>query len=466
MNFQVRALSGAMIAVPAEILTRANIERMANGRQLAECRNGPGCTRRGTCPFVHLDGARGAAAAEAEAAVSDAPADAAALMVLVVRTTGERVSVPLTALVANPASEYLRVTTALQRDTAAPPPWRHECKGHPAHLQDSQCRFAHFAAVAAAAAAAVEPAVATRPSTRPVEPGTKYCIVCADDLDAVTAPRKRFVACGRHGHRTCGQCLAQFVLGTWGARATPGVVPQLTCIADGCDDERALRPGEVARLLVDSDNDDAIDAFLAAQQAARDAIALASATRRVDEILRMDRSRAEAAARALGLRAVAAAMRHSDAYCCPQCNYGPVELNGCSDLQSHHEVDAVGAGGISNACANCGFFAATIDQWRPWDGVVRLDEERLALPLRVRGRGRGGGRGRGAGRGAGGGRGRGGVADGEGVAAAALAVEAPADASAPSPAPAPVTSGAASQQRTRRHRYWRPRGRGAAAVAS
>jgi hypothetical protein len=51
---------------------------------------------------------------------------------------------------------------------------------------------------------------------------------------------------------------------------------------------------------------------------------------------------------------------------CGRCNLGPVDHMACNSLRTHH-----GDGGISNACAGCGWFAATIGEWPLWDGVLR-----------------------------------------------------------------------------------------------
>ena len=51
-------------------------------------------------------------------------------------------------------------------------------------------------------------------------------------------------------------------------------------------------------------------------------------------------------------------------YMCPKCSFGPVAHAYCRHLDTHHKDPR----GISNACPKCGFFAANIDQWRPWDG--------------------------------------------------------------------------------------------------
>ena len=60
-----------------------------------------------------------------------------------------------------------------------------------------------------------------------------------------------------------------------------------------------------------------------------------------------------------------ASYNSSNALQCPQCGHGPVPYIHCSNLQSHH-----GAGGVSNACPQCNFFAPTTAGWRPWDGTV------------------------------------------------------------------------------------------------
>ena len=61
-----------------------------------------------------------------------------------------------------------------------------------------------------------------------------------------------------------------------------------------------------------------------------------------------------------------------NAWMCPECEVGPVGRDKCTDLRTHHaQGSRGGVGGINNACANCGFFADSIDGWCLWDGKVR-----------------------------------------------------------------------------------------------
>ena len=76
------------------------------------------------------------------------------------------------------------------------------------------------------------------------------------------------------------------------------------------------------------------------------------------------------------------------AFMCGNCSFGPIEHVNCLDLRSHHGESRGGAVKVSNACPACGWFAPTLNQWKPWDGVVvgqpaaaRRKEEKLALSM-------------------------------------------------------------------------------------
>lgn len=48
---------------------------------------------------------------------------------------------------------------------------------------------------------------------------------------------------------------------------------------------------------------------------------------------------------------------------CRNCKFGPVVLQGCSDLLAHN-----GESGISNSCPQCGWLGSSWDDWLEWDG--------------------------------------------------------------------------------------------------
>ena len=63
-------------------------------------------------------------------------------------------------------------------------------------------------------------------------------------------------------------------------------------------------------------------------------------------------------------------------YTCRNCMYGPVQLNGCSDLAAHHNErteDYIYR--VSNSCPACGHFELDISDWDPWNGKVHIPTE-------------------------------------------------------------------------------------------
>jgi len=64
--------------------------------------------------------------------------------------------------------------------------------------------------------------------------------------------------------------------------------------------------------------------------------------------------------------------QYPNARMCPQCQHGPVLLEGCYDLMAHHGEARAGGRRISNACPQCGFLGREAGQWRPWDGEMRI----------------------------------------------------------------------------------------------
>lgn len=69
---------------------------------------------------------------------------------------------------------------------------------------------------------------------------------------------------------------------------------------------------------------------------------------------------------------------------CLRCHYGPVLLNGCTDLMAHHNDQ-----GRSNACPRCGWFTNNAQDWLPWDGKLASQGQTIARGKRKRRRKRG-----------------------------------------------------------------------------
>ena len=77
--------------------------------------------------------------------------------------------------------------------------------------------------------------------------------------------------------------------------------------------------------------------------------------------------------------ALVAALRRSipDARQCQKCQFGPVDLYGCSNLRTHHRqkqnghLDAKGNQVvIDNSCPQCGWFAENRGDWPEWNGEL------------------------------------------------------------------------------------------------
>ena len=52
---------------------------------------------------------------------------------------------------------------------------------------------------------------------------------------------------------------------------------------------------------------------------------------------------------------------------CARCFLGPVDLDGCANLASHHG-ESDGRGRVDNSCPRCGWFADSWEMWPVWDG--------------------------------------------------------------------------------------------------
>lgn len=68
---------------------------------------------------------------------------------------------------------------------------------------------------------------------------------------------------------------------------------------------------------------------------------------------------------------------------CPQCNYGPVILNRCEDLQMHNQETRPGdTATADNRCPRCQFFCSRAGGWNVWKGVPNQDTLNVNLTLR------------------------------------------------------------------------------------
>jgi hypothetical protein len=64
--------------------------------------------------------------------------------------------------------------------------------------------------------------------------------------------------------------------------------------------------------------------------------------------------------------------KYRGAFMCPRCLTGPVTREACTDLAAHHGQRNASGVAINNACAHCGFFGRDSNEWRVWDGVLRI----------------------------------------------------------------------------------------------
>lgn len=67
----------------------------------------------------------------------------------------------------------------------------------------------------------------------------------------------------------------------------------------------------------------------------------------------------------------------NSAYMCGSCSFGPIEHFNCYNLQTH-QGEQRGSGRVNNGCPQCGWFAADLNEWRRWDGVVWSERQAAA----------------------------------------------------------------------------------------
>ena len=75
-------------------------------------------------------------------------------------------------------------------------------------------------------------------------------------------------------------------------------------------------------------------------------------------------------------------------YSCRKCGDGPVRIDGCSVMTTHHgQLDSTGRGNMNNACSKCGNFSESRSAgWKPFqvptlDDLLRLDEANMGQKL-------------------------------------------------------------------------------------
>ena len=203
----------------------------------------------------------------------------------------------------------------------------------------------------------------------------EMCIVCSQ-------PVSSYIRCAL-GHCTCDNCLTKYVTITW-ANQHPqiGAKRELSCCSAHCG-APPFRTAEVARHCTD----EAFQVYFDVVQSAKDAVVYAESQKLLHDAIKSisknnstASSDADGASTELFQRQLRSQFR--DALMCPQCNFGPVLLQGCHDLHAHH-LQPVGRTCIDNRCPICGFLAETAEEWTHWDGVVRdLQPQAQALAAR------------------------------------------------------------------------------------
>ena len=73
--------------------------------------------------------------------------------------------------------------------------------------------------------------------------------------------------------------------------------------------------------------------------------------------------------------------RKGQFYTCIKCGNGPIRIDGCSNMSTHHgDQDSTGRGNMNNTCSKCGNFQSERSQaWKPYhlpslDSLLRLDD--------------------------------------------------------------------------------------------
>mgnify|MGYP006139151103 CR=1 FL=1 len=245
-------------------------------------------------------------------------------------------------------------------------------------------------------------AVADVPVAEPVDDVTiGTCIICLSEIPVGEADQ--LVRCpGSESHAICDSCFEPYVRGcieklartnllaSKAEKATADgkhaqalqlagrIVCPLSGPCGGCDCEKAFDDKTIALHV----NPETFESYVEAR----------SMLRKVQRALQ----------RGAELRAL-----FPNARMCGRCRYGPVEHTGCASLTTHHgeawrsqeslgimggharivmapdgritvrgpastgDAPALEPARIDNGCPACGWFASSIEEWQPWDGIVR-----------------------------------------------------------------------------------------------
>lgn len=217
-----------------------------------------------------------------------------------------------------------------------------------------KCRFIHFVTDALDAAA-------------------RLCGLC--DSAACT------LVCAACTWGSCSTCLSRYVLMNWQPSLGDGDSAPLRCLKCAA----AFSARDAARNL----SAEAYSRYMDAQRRRMTVSFLGTLHGLVED------NRRDPAALVGALMALQLSLRFKGrSKMCPECDFGPVVLDGCDGLAVHRRDTLVGGATVSNSCPHCGFFSADAAAWQVWDGTVRSVDalrkpktpvvERAATPLHHR----------------------------------------------------------------------------------
>lgn len=196
---------------------------------------------------------------------------------------------------------------------------------------------------------------------------TPECAVCSSTIDVANSVSH--LRC-RFSHFLCQSCATNYIKVTWMKKPFDvGAVPEVECCHPNCG--IVFREHQIAQAV----DEETFQAYLDRKMSARDGMVLANMRQHLasltpDEMANqaeMDRQ-----VLAKQLRAQLAESSAGNFLQCPRCRFGPIEVQGCFDLQLHHgERQGGSSAQTKNSCPQCDFFARDRNQWDKWDGVLR-----------------------------------------------------------------------------------------------
>jgi len=200
------------------------------------------------------------------------------------------------------------------------------------------------------------------------------CEVCSTQLtppssssssSSTTTQPPQSLSC-RFNHHLCAECSENYIKVTFMDKTFDiGVVPELECPYQGCG--IVFREHQIARIV----NEETFQQYLDKKMSARDGMILANMRAQLSSMTPEeleDQTEMDRQVLAKQLRSQLTAS--NTAYQCPQCGFGPIQIEGCWDLFSHHNQNSGGAQ-IKNNCQNCGFFTSDRNKWDRWDGSIK-----------------------------------------------------------------------------------------------